>query len=268
MSLRHGSWSAVSARRWSLTVLLGAVAVGLVASNAHALEAYKIVRAMSDYIAGAKNLSVSYDADIEVVTVELQKIQFTSSGHVLLSRPDKLRIVRTGGYSDVELLSDGNKVTVLGKHNNTFAQADIPGTIDHVIEDLRDRYNIAMPGADLLSSRIYDALIAEINDAKHIGQGVVDGLECEHLAFRSEEVDVQLWVEIGKHPIPRKYVITSKHTTGAPQYTLRIKEWKTELAITGDEFVFKPPANAKQVNLAALVDIDEIPAGQAFGAKK
>jgi hypothetical protein len=94
------------------------------------------------------------------------------------------------------------------------------------------------------------------------------GVECEHLAFRSPDLDWQLWVEIGARPIPRKYVITSKHVAGAPQYTLRIKEWKTDVPVAADAFAFKPPADAKRVELVALTDIDEIPAGQVTGGKK
>jgi hypothetical protein len=93
-------------------------------------------------------------------------------------------------------------------------------------------------------------------------------VDCEHLAFRNAEVDWQLWVEIGARPVPRKLVITSKHVAGAPQYTLRIKEWKTDASVAPDAFVFKPPSNAKKVEFVALADIDEIPAGQVMGAKK
>src|SRR5262249_35721342 len=82
------------------------------------------------------------------------------------------------------------------------------------------------------------------------------------------EVDMQIWVEIGPRPIPRKYVITSKHVTGAPQYTLRIKEWNPNPQVAADAFTFKPPADAKRVEFVALADIDEIPAGQVIGAKK
>ena len=46
--------------------------------------------------------------------------------------------------------------------------------------------------------------------AEHIGREVVDGIECEHLAFRDLNVDWQLSVEIGDRPIPRKYVITTR----------------------------------------------------------
>jgi hypothetical protein len=223
---------------------------------------------MSDYVTAQKNLSISFDADIEVVTGDLQKIQFASSGQVQLSRPDKIRVSRTGGYADVELVFDGKTVTLLGKNVNAFAQADAPGTVDQLIDGIRDQYNVSMPGADLLLSRVYDELTTDVLDAKHIGQGVIDGVDCEHLAFRGPDVDWQLWVETGARPIPRKYVITSKHVTGAPQYTLRVKEWKTDAPAGADAFVFKPPADAKKVEFAALTDVDEVPAGQVAGGKK
>jgi hypothetical protein len=81
--------------------------------SAHAEEsasAVKILKEMSDYISSQKNLSVTFESDIEVVTNKLQKLQFTSSGQVQLSRPDKLRATRTGGYTDVEVVFDGKTI--------------------------------------------------------------------------------------------------------------------------------------------------------------
>ena len=243
--------------------LVAAVATMLaVTPNAHAQDAGKIVKAMADYVAGQQTISMTFDSDIEVITSELQKIQFTSSGQVLLSRPDKLRATRAGGYADVELVFDGTTATVVGKNVNSFAQADAPGTVDQLIDRLRDQYNVAMPGADLLLTRVNDELMADVIDAKHIGHGVVDGVECEHLAFRNPDLDWQLWVEIGPQPIPRKYVITNKAVTGAPQYTLRIKEWRTDAQVAADAFSFRPPADARKVEFTALREIDEIPPGQ------
>jgi len=40
-------------------------------------------------------------ANIEVITPELEKIQFTNSGEAMLRRPDRLRAHRVGGYADV-----------------------------------------------------------------------------------------------------------------------------------------------------------------------
>jgi hypothetical protein len=229
--------------------------------------ARKILKAMADYLTGQKTISATFDADIEVVTTDLQKIQFTSSGRLVMGRPDKLRAIRTGGYADVELVFDGKTATVLARHNKAYAQIDVPSSIDQLIDRLRDQHNVTMPGADLLLARVYDELIENVLVAKHIGHGVIDGLDCDHLAFRSPEVDWQLWVEIGPRPIPRKYVITSKTVTGAPQYTLRIKSWATE-PLSADAFDFKPPQDAKKVDIKELQDIDEVPPGVIVGGKR
>jgi hypothetical protein len=234
---------------------------------AKAESADKILKAMTDYVASQKTFAVTFDSDIEVITPNLQKIQFTSSGRVQVSRPDKLRVTRTGGYSDVELVFDGKTFTVNDKDHNDYAQTESSGSIDQLIDVLREKNGIMAPGADLLFSQAFDVLMADVIDGEHIGQGIVDGVECEHLAFRNPDTDWQIWIETGARPIPRKYVITSKAVTGAPQYTLRIKEWKTDVA--ADAFAFSPPQGAKKIALGELADIDELPRGTvAAGAKK
>src|SRR5258708_39672499 len=67
---------------------------------------------MTDYTAAQKSISATFDSDIEVVTPELEKIQFTSSGKLQLTRPDKLRIRRTGGYFCQALEFIGKKGSV------------------------------------------------------------------------------------------------------------------------------------------------------------
>jgi hypothetical protein len=247
-----------------------AIAFCSLASMASAAEndALKILKGMSDYLASQKNISLSYDSDIEVITPELQKIQFTSSGELLLSRPDKLRATRTGGYTDVEFVFDGKSAFVLGKNLNSFAQLDSPGSLDQLVDKLRNDYSIALPGADLLVSNAFDVMSADVLRAAHIGRGVINGFECEHLAFRNDETDWQLWVQVGDSPIPRKYVITSKAATGAPQYTLVIRNWKVDAAPPMNAFEFKPPDGAKKLDADALPALDEIPPGLSQGEKQ
>jgi hypothetical protein len=233
-------------------------------------DAARILKAMSDYTAGQKSISATFDSDIEVITPDLQKLQFTSSGQIRLERPDKLRIKRTGGYTDVDLVFDGKTVSLYGNNAKAYVQADAAGTIDQLIDRLQSTAGGAMPGTDLLLSNSFDELTANVIEARHIGQGVIDGVECEHLAFRGVDTDWQIWVESGARPIPRKYVITSKTLAGAPQYSLKIKEWKTDVPAEADTYVFKPPADAKKVDLDALatMDFDEVPPGTPAGAKK
>ena len=60
-------------------------------------EAKAILKAMSDYMGSQQAIELTFDSDIEVITPELEKLQFTNSGEVLLNRPDKLRAHRKGG---------------------------------------------------------------------------------------------------------------------------------------------------------------------------
>jgi hypothetical protein len=257
------------------TALRGlAAAVSLAAlcaasTSARADDPAKVLKAMTDYLAGQKSLSAKFESDIEVVTPELQKIQFTSSGEMKMNRPDKLRIRRTGGYADVELVYDGKTVSLYGNGAKSFVQAEMAGKNDKVINTLQARSGAGMPGADLLLSNSYDELMGNVFDVKHIGPGVVDGVECDHLAFRTPDTDWQIWIEPGAKPVPRKYVITSKTIAGAPQYTLRIRDWRTDANADGD-FAFTPPADATKVALdsTVMIEFDEIPPGTPAGAKK
>ena len=96
-----GSRSVGRAIGYTFAAIGMALAIGgttMPLAQAQSDDAAKILKSMSDYVNGQKSLSITFDSDIEVITDSLQKLQFTSSGQVQLSRPDKLRATRTGGY--------------------------------------------------------------------------------------------------------------------------------------------------------------------------
>jgi hypothetical protein len=244
---------------------LAALLCGLPPAQAQTDDAKAILKTSLDYVGQQQTLSLTFDSSIEIITPQLEKIQFTNSGELLLQRPDKLRAHRVGGYADVALVFDGKTVSVLGRHLNAYAQFEGPDNLDALIEALRMGHGIALPGADLLLSNAYEALVAGVLESKHIGRGVIDGVECEHLAFRNADTDWQLWVEVGERPIPRKLVITSKTVNSAPQYSLQIKDWKTEAAPAADAFAFKVPDGATRLEPDALTGLDELPPGAPTG---
>jgi hypothetical protein len=239
-----------------------------VGAQAEDSDAVQILKKMSTYIGSQQTIQATFDTDIEVITDDLQKVQFASSGQAVLSRPDKLRVTRTGGYADVEMVFDGKKATLYGKNIGAYAQTNFSGTVDQLVDKLRSDFGVEAPGADLLLSRSFDDLMNGVYDAKHVGRGVINGIECEHLAFRSTDTDWQIWIEVGANPIPHKFVITSKAVTGAPQYTLRIKDWKTNVQAASDIFTIQPAAEAKEVDIHSLANIDEVPPGSPKGGKK
>ena len=163
---------------------------------------------------------------------------------------------------------DGKTLTLWGKNSNLYTQIEAPGTIDQLVDVLRDKYHRPVPGADMLISDPYKELIPEVTDVKDLGAGVIHGVECDHLAFRTKEVDWQIWIAQGGRPHPCRYVITSKKVTGWPQYTLDIWAWKAGSEVASDSFKLAIPADAKQLMPGQVPELNEIPAHfSAKGAK-
>lgn len=212
-------------------------------------EAKKLLKGMSDYLAAQKTISFAYDANLQVVTNSEQKLGLTSSGTVVLSRPDKVHTTRSGGFVEIEALFDGKTLTLLGKNLNKYTQVDIPGTVDHLIDELKDKYGLPLPAADLLMTNSYDELMQGVYDSKDLGSGVINGAECDSLAFRKDEVDFQIWVAQGAQPYPCRLVITSRMVKGGPEYSVQVRDWKSGDELMPGDFGFKNPTNAEKVNI-------------------
>jgi len=249
-------------KKWAtvLAVVGMAGATNISAGQADQADAKRLLKAMSDYLAAQKAISFDYDVDLELVSTQQQKIALASSGALTLNRPDKLHLTRTGGFANLEMTFDGKTLTLLGKNTNLYTQVEAPGTIDQLVDVLRDKYHRPVPAADLLMSDPYKELMPEVNDVKDLGSGVIHGIECDHLAFRTKEVDWQIWIAQGARPYPCRYVITSKKVTGWPQYTLDIWAWKTGAEVASDAFKLEIPAGAKQLTPDQVPEINDIPA--------
>jgi hypothetical protein len=238
-------------------IMVGMVAIS--AARADEAQARGLVKAMSDYLAAQKDISLEYDSLLEVATTENQKLGLASSGTITLARPDKLRMTRAGGFANVELVFDSKMVTLLGKNLNIYAQVEAPGTIDDLVNVLRNKYHRPLPAADLLMSGVYDQLMPHVQDVKDLGGGVIRGIECDHLAFRAEDVDWQIWIARGQRPYPCRYTITTKKIRAAPQYTFDVRSWKTGTEFASDTFTAEIPSGARKLTPVELVDFNEMP---------
>jgi hypothetical protein len=253
--------TALTPERWRrlgvVGLVLAAVSASVHPSNADETNARELVKAMSDYLGAQEKLSFSFDSSVAAITGDLQKVEFASSGTVSLSRPDKIRVTRTGGFADVEMVFDGKQLSILGKNIDRYMQVEAPGTVDQLFDFLRANLGVEAPGADLLLANVDDALMEAVVDVKDLGSGVINGVECNHLAFRTRSVDWQIWITMGDEPRPCRYVVTSKLVALAPEYRVDVRDWKTGTAVAADDFGFNPGAATKG-DTAELRSLDEL----------
>ena len=247
--------ASISSAALALTIAAG-TPTGATAAEA---DAKTLLKAMSDYLAAQKAISFNYDTNLEVVTKDHQKLLLASSGKIEMGRPDKIRATRHGGFADVEMVFDGKTLTVLGKDANLYTEVDVPGTVENLVDQLRDTLHRPLPAADLLLPNVYEELMRDVVDVKDLGSGVIGGTECDHLAFRAKEVDWQIWIAQGENPYPCRYVITASQVDQGPQYSIQISDWKTGIDVIADDFSFKNKSKAEKVDLEKLPNIDELP---------
>ena len=220
-------------------------------------EADNILKSMSAYLGATKAFSFNADIDFEVVVQSGQKLQLSSFAMLVLERPSKLYVRRQGVFADAETIFDGKTLTLYVKNEKlkVYTQTDVAGTIDDAIRAYEFETGLPAPGADLLFADPYAILSSGVESGFYVGTAYVNGVECHHLAFRKAEVDWQLWVRAGDEPLPMKYVITTKWHTAAPQYEIRLRDWKLNLRIRADQFTFTVPKGASRLD---TMQVDEI----------
>lgn len=212
---------------------------------------------MSAYLGAQGAFSFDYDASLDIVTDEGQILTIASSGTSAMERPNKLSASRDGGFASVAFGYDGKTLTVINRDENVYAKADIAGSVEHLINELRDTYRRPLPAADLLLPDVAGALEPLFTDVKDLGSGVIGGVECDHLAFRTDGADLQLWIAQGDAPYPCRYAVSSNEVEGSPQYVVDIRDWKT-----GDEAraasAVEIPADAREVAPNEVPDLDDL----------
>jgi hypothetical protein len=212
-------------------------------------EAQQILKASTDFLASQQQFSTATRNTLEVVLKSGQKIEFNSTGRQSVQRPNKLRAERTGDIAGQLVVYDGKSLTVDNPQDNVYGVVAAPATLEEMLDFARTKLDIVAPAGDLIYKNAYDTLMDGVTAGTVIGKAVIEGVRCDHLAFRAPQVDWQIWIQEGPQPLPRKMVITTLDLPNSPQFSVTVTEWNLKPAFDAGTFVFTPPANAKEIPL-------------------
>jgi hypothetical protein len=215
-------------------------------------QAEKLLRRMSDYLAGRKQFTAKTENTIEAVLATGQKLQFTSPATVSVWRPNRLRADRKGDILNQEFFYDGKTLTLYNRKENLYATTAAPPTIDAMLDFAREKLDVIAPGADFLYTNSAEKMLKEASSGFVVGPAAIGGVKCTHLAFRGQEVDWQIWIDDGDKPLPRKFILTSKQVKGEPQFTVLVRSWDLTPKLTDREFMFVPPKGAKKIEFLQM----------------
>ena len=210
-------------------------------------QAAGILKRMTDYVGGLQQFALDTDGSVEVVLHSGQKIQFTSTARASLQRPNKLHVARVGDVVSQSLYYDGQTLTLVNPDDGVFATVAAPDTLDAMIDFARDSLGVIAPFGDLITTDAYTRLMADTSSGFVVGKSLIGGVRCDHLAFRGDGIDWQIWIEDGPRPVPRKYIITTLALGGAPQFEMVLRDWTITPGVGAQQVEFVPPPGARQV---------------------
>jgi hypothetical protein len=221
-------------------------------------EALEILKRMNDYLLSLPVVGFRAIENEEEVFDDGQKIMFSREIRFKMARPNKFHIQLHNGESELEMFYDSSSFTIFRKDLNFFATTNAPQTITEVFAKLDNKLNIQIVARDILRDDSNKFLLASIRSGFVVGDALVNGVLCTHLAFRLTDTDMQLWIAKGQQALPMKYVVTSRWITGAPQYAVTFFDWVFQGDIDNAVFVFKAPQDAKEIPFAKTTPQQEV----------
>jgi hypothetical protein len=243
-----------------LAALCGLFSVGSVlaadtATSSIDPEADQLLRVACANLSAAKAFTFKAEVWSDAV-VGGHKVATTKTVEAQVRRPDRVQMEVRSPKRSRGFWYDGKSLTLLDRAHNLYGSVAVPDTIDKVLDAANDKYGIIFPLEDLLVNDPYASASAAIKGGAYFGKVTILGTPCQHIAFSTDKVDWQLWIQDGPNPLPRKLVITYKQEDTAPQFTAIFSDWKLKSSLPDKTFVFTPPKGSSKIEILPATDTE------------
>lgn len=239
--------------RVAACLLLSACGVSaVVADNVTAAQdsrAVEVLNKMAAYTASLDQFVITGEVDADARLGAGLLVSNPSELFVKIDRPGSLRLSKFDGLNTKNIYLHDGRLTVFGTEKNYYARASVPEDINEGMAFAMEQFELEAPLGDLFFAE--SALHMLLDGTRVIyltDKSRVRGVDCHHIAIRGADVDVQLWVEEGAKPVPRKMLMTMKWEGGSPRYTA-VLNWEPVSKFDSGTFDFKPPEGAMEIPL-------------------
>ena len=222
--------------------------------DAYTADVVASLKRAADFLAAQQNVSFQADVAYGVLQSNGQMLEFGGTRDFLMRRPDRLRIEsieRDGGVT--QFFFDGKSILIDMPNEDAYVRIEKPGTSYAAMDYLVDDLGAPAPLEDFTSKNFAEGPADRIESGFYVQRVMLDDQICEHLAWRTGEVDVQLWVREGEEPVPCRMVITYKKAEGHPEFAADFHHWNFAPEVDDELFTFTPPESAERLQAQAYI---------------
>ncbi len=212
----------------------------------------QILQKMCDFLKSQQQFTYKAEVADDQVYLGGKKLQYGIDMETFVRRPDRLRVNAAGDLIDKQFFFDGKTITLYDKDDNVYGVLEVPPDIESALEKASKDFGVRVALTDLASPTLWELLNKRITHSLYVGLHKVRGVPCHHLSFDGDEVQLQVWIDAGDKPLPRKAVLTHKNLPGSPQWTAYLSDWNFSPQLNDNLFAFTPPPGAEKIKFVPV----------------
>jgi hypothetical protein len=209
------------------------------------------LRRMGQHLMTLRSFEIQTTISMEYVLENDQKVLIGGTSRYRVRRPDRLRVDLTTDVLDRIFQYDGKQLVVTAPKEKYFARLDAKPTVRETLAWVAQTFGVEVPLADLFDWGTPQADESELREGFRVGMARIGGIECEHWAFRGEDVDWEIWIRTGDKPLPLKLSIVTTDDPARPRYEA-VLSWTEAVEFADDIFVDAPTADAKRIEFLPI----------------
>jgi hypothetical protein len=206
-----------------------------------------VLKQMAAYLRSLDRFTVRVEKTTELILPTDQRLHADQTAEIAIQKPNRLRVNFLNLSGGRQLFYDGTTFSLYTPEPNVYASAPAAPTLDETLALLENQYRISLPVTDVLVANPDSRLAQNLTSETYVGRILIRGVPCHHLAFRTPEVDWEIWIEDGPRPLPRRLLLTDKSVKGSPQMTATLNDWNLAPSFSADYFTFNPPPTAQKI---------------------
>jgi hypothetical protein len=229
------------------TVFATGVAVAGDVGGHHDAKAVELLNRMGTYTASMDRFVISGDTHADARLDAGLLVSNSTEVEVYVDRPGSMYIKTFDGVTTKKIYIYDGQLTVFSSEQNFYAQAGVPEAIDEALHFALEQFDVEAPLMDLIFSDASIHLLTEQETIVYLtDKSRIRGVDCHHIAVRGLEIDLQIWIEEGDRPVPRKVLMTSKWEGGSPRHVAYL-DWNPQTDLDPAVFEFKAPDNSMEI---------------------
>jgi len=214
-------------------------------------RAVEVLKNMATYTASLDRFMITgetfTDASVDFGLI----ISNARESRLFVDRPGSLFVTSFDGMDESDIYIHDGMLTVFSSKHNFYARTSVPDNLETALHFALDEIDVETPLMDFVFADSLSHLVKDHDTVIYLtDKSRIRGVDCHHVVVRAPGIDLQLWIEEGDRPVPRKVIITSVSEPGSPRH-YAFMDWRVASDLDSAMFEFDAPENSVEIEFVA-----------------